>query len=86
MPSNSDSSEPDWAGSVRTALAGRTVTVSMDGVGGPLGRTALELVGLGGRILFYGWASGEPGTAKTSRPCSAARRAVSRSARRPISC
>ena len=55
-----DYSRPDWAEAVRTALAGRAVTVSMDGVGGTLGRTALELVGLGGRVLFYGWASGEP--------------------------
>jgi NADPH2:quinone reductase len=55
-----DYSEPGWDGAVRAALGDRAVTVSMDGVGGTLGRTALELVGLGGRILFYGWASGEP--------------------------
>ncbi len=55
-----DYSTADWADSVRAALDGRSVTISMDGVGGTLGRTALELVGLGGRVLFYGWASGEP--------------------------
>lgn len=55
-----DYSEPEWDTAVRTVLDDRAVTVSMDGVGGILGRTALELVGLGGRVLFYGWSSGAP--------------------------
>jgi NADPH2:quinone reductase len=36
------------------------VTVVLDGVGGIRGRAALELLSPGGRILFYGWSSGEP--------------------------
>jgi len=45
---------------VRSALGGREVTVALDGVGGAVGRTALELVGPGGRVIFFGWASGSP--------------------------
>jgi NADPH2:quinone reductase len=32
----------------------------LDGVGGALGRTALELLGLDGRLLLFGFSSGEP--------------------------
>ena len=55
-----DYSRPDWESAVRSDLGGREVTVLLDGVGGPLGRTAFELVGLGGRVVLYGWASGSP--------------------------
>ncbi|MFE2869662.1 zinc-binding dehydrogenase [Embleya sp. NPDC059259] len=51
---------PDWPERVREALAGHEVGVVLDGVGGALGRQALELLGPGGRFLMYGWASGEP--------------------------
>jgi NADPH2:quinone reductase len=36
------------------------VTVALDGVGGELGRAALELLAPGGRLILYGFASGEP--------------------------
>ena len=49
-----------WADEVRSALDGRAVTVVLDGVGGALGRSALELLGPGGRLLMFGFASGEP--------------------------
>jgi NADPH:quinone reductase len=49
---------PDWSDRVRDALDGREVTVSLDGVGGELGRGALELVGAGGRHILFGSASG----------------------------
>ncbi|MGW0664337.1 zinc-binding dehydrogenase [Streptodolium elevatio] len=55
-----DYRHPDWPARVRAALAGRGVTVVLDGVGGTLGRQALELLEPGGRFLLYGWASGEP--------------------------
>lgn len=55
-----DYSTPDWEAAVRRALGDREVTVCLDGVGGTLGRTAFELVGLGGRVILYGWASGSP--------------------------
>lgn len=33
-------------------------TVSFDGVGGEAGRQALELLGVGGRVVLFGWSSG----------------------------
>lgn len=50
-----DYAAPDWPQRVRDALDGREVTVAFDAVGGEIGRAALELIGLGGRILLYGW-------------------------------
>jgi NADPH2:quinone reductase len=49
-----------WPDVVRDALGGREVTVALDGVGGELGRAALELLGPGGRLIVYGVASGAP--------------------------
>ena len=55
-----DYSAPDWSDAVRTALDGRAVTVALDGVGGAPGRSALELLGAGGRLILFGFSSGEP--------------------------
>lgn len=55
-----DYTRPDWADEVRAALSGRAVTVVLDGVGGEHGRTALELLEPGGRLLLFGWSAGEP--------------------------
>jgi NADPH2:quinone reductase len=55
-----DYSAPGWSDAVREALDGREVTVTLDGVGGALGRGALELLGVGGRLILFGFASGEP--------------------------
>jgi NADPH2:quinone reductase len=49
--------EPGWARQVRDAVGG--VDVVFDGVGGPTGRAAFELLDRGGRMLSYGLASGE---------------------------
>lgn len=54
-----DYQRPAWAAQVRTALNGRPATVVLDGVGGAIGRAAMELLGAGGRLLLFGWASGE---------------------------
>ena len=54
-----DYSTDDWADQVRKGLDGREVTVALDGVGGAIGRTAFELIGPGGRMVLYGYASGE---------------------------
>lgn len=54
-----DYTEPGWDQRVREGLGGREPTVALDGVGGEAGRTTLELLGVGGRILFFGNASGE---------------------------
>jgi NADPH2:quinone reductase len=47
-----------WSEAVRQALDGREVTVGLDGVGGAIGRAALELIGPGGRLILFGMASG----------------------------
>jgi NADPH:quinone reductase len=51
---------PGWTDAVRDALAGREPTIAFDGVGGDLGRGALELLGAGGRLVLFGWSTGEP--------------------------
>jgi NADPH2:quinone reductase len=55
-----DYSVPGWTQVVRDRLDGREVTVALDGVGGDLGLDALKLIGLGGRLILFGWSSGEP--------------------------
>ena len=52
--------EPGWPDRVRDALGERTPSVVLDGVGGALGREAMDLLGVGGRLLLFGWSSGEP--------------------------
>ena len=52
--------EPDWPDRVRDSLGGRAVTVVLDGVGGPAGRSVMELLGAGGRLVLFGLASGRP--------------------------
>ncbi|MPZ97679.1 MAG: zinc-binding dehydrogenase [Propionibacteriales bacterium] len=54
--------KPGWDRQVRDTLGEREVTLVLDGVGGEAGRTALELVAPGGRIVFFGWSSGKPTT------------------------
>lgn len=51
-----DYGEPGWAG----ALTGAGVTLVYDGVGGAVGRQALELLRPGGRLVMFGHSSGEP--------------------------
>ena len=53
------------AARVAEALGERRVS-ALDGVGGELGRAALELLGPGGRILLFGFSSGEPTRVETS--------------------
>lgn len=53
-----DYRDEDWPAHVRATLEGRELTVALDGVGGTLGRQALELLGPGGRLILYGWSSG----------------------------
>ena len=50
----------EWPERVRDALGERQLSVALDGVGGALGRHALELLGPGGRMVVFGWSSGEP--------------------------
>jgi NADPH2:quinone reductase len=55
-----DYTEPDWTDAVREALGDARVTVAFDGVGGDVGRGALELLAPGGRLILFGFSSGEP--------------------------
>lgn len=52
--------EPDWPAMVQTALGERGPTVALDGVGGDIGRQAFELLRPGGRMVLFGYTSGEP--------------------------
>jgi NADPH2:quinone reductase len=52
--------EPGWGDRVGEALGDREPTVVLDGVGGTLGREAMELLGQGGRLVLFGWSAGEP--------------------------
>ncbi|NEE01539.1 zinc-binding dehydrogenase [Phytoactinopolyspora halotolerans] len=53
-----DYNQPGWTERVREELEGREVTVVLEGLGGELGRQAMELLGPGGRLIMYGWAAG----------------------------
>jgi NADPH2:quinone reductase len=57
-----DYDQEDWPETVRRGLDGRTVTLTLDAVGGTRGRAALELLGVDGRYLVYGFSSGVPTT------------------------
>lgn len=50
----------DWPRAVRDALGGREITVVLDGVGGEAGQAALDLLGIGGRLIMHGFSSGTP--------------------------
>ena len=50
--------QPDWAQRARAGLHGRGATLVLDGVGGNIGRTAMNLLGAGGRLVMFGQAAG----------------------------
>jgi NADPH2:quinone reductase len=49
----------NWPDDIRTAVD-RPITLALDGVGGATGRAAFELVAPRGRMVVFGWASGDP--------------------------
>jgi NADPH2:quinone reductase len=53
-----DYSQPEWPDAVLSALGGQAVTLALDGVGGDVGRSALELLGVGGRLVMFGSSAG----------------------------
>jgi NADPH2:quinone reductase len=55
-----DYRQPDWVEQVGENLGERDLTVVLDGVGGEVGQQAFELLGIGGRILMFGWSGGGP--------------------------
>jgi NADPH2:quinone reductase len=54
-----DYREPGWPERLVAALDGRKPTVLLDGVGGEVGRAGFEMLDTGGRIVMFGWTSGE---------------------------
>jgi NADPH2:quinone reductase len=54
-----DYDDPGWVDAARAALGERGATVLLDGVAGDVGRAALGLVAPGGRLVPFGWSSGE---------------------------
>lgn len=48
-----------WPDEVRAYLGDRAATVVFDSVGGATARTAVDLLGKGGRHLVFGWSGGE---------------------------
>ncbi|NUT99216.1 MAG: zinc-binding dehydrogenase [Saccharothrix sp.] len=53
-----DYTQPDWPDAVRAEVG--EASVVLDGVGGEPGRQALELLGIGGRTILFGWSTGAP--------------------------
>ncbi|MEU1757013.1 zinc-binding dehydrogenase [Micromonospora matsumotoense] len=53
-----DYDRSDWTDLVRARVGGPTLVY--DGVGGALGRAALESTASGGRFVMFGWSAGEP--------------------------
>ncbi|MCO1656035.1 zinc-binding dehydrogenase [Pseudonocardia humida] len=53
-----DYRDPGWPERVRAALDGAAPTLLLDGVGGEVGRAALDLLGVGSRMVMFGWSSG----------------------------
>ena len=53
-----DYSEPGWDGQVRELTAGHGPDVVFDGAGGPLGRSAFEIIAGGGRFSAHGISGG----------------------------
>ena len=51
--------ESEWMNRVRESLGERGASLVLDGVGGSLGRQAMTLLGRGGRLILFGWSSGE---------------------------
>jgi NADPH2:quinone reductase len=56
-----DYNDPAWGRAVRAASGGRGVEVFIDGIGGAIREAAPRMVAVGGRIVFYGAASGTSG-------------------------
>ncbi len=55
-----DYRDPDWPARLKAELGDREITLLFDGVGGPNGQQAFDLLGVGGRVLMFGWSGGGP--------------------------
>ncbi|MGZ0146162.1 zinc-binding dehydrogenase [Kribbella sp. WER1] len=55
-----DYRNPDWPQLLKDALDGQEITVLLDGVGGPNGQQAFDLLSPGARAHLFGWSGGGP--------------------------
>jgi len=55
-----DYHRPDWAELVEKELGAKPISLVLDGVGGPIGRSAFELCSPGAGMVVFGFASGRP--------------------------
>lgn len=55
-----DYRDPDWTRVLEDALGDQEITVLLDGVGGPNGQQAFDLLGNGARAHLFGWSGGGP--------------------------
>ncbi|MGH8882446.1 MAG: alcohol dehydrogenase catalytic domain-containing protein, partial [Stackebrandtia sp.] len=55
-----------WPDRVREQLGDRSATVVLDGVGGKVGAAVFDLLGARGRMILFGYSSGEPTTLSTT--------------------
>ncbi|MBB4964441.1 NADPH2:quinone reductase [Saccharothrix violaceirubra] len=53
-----DYTAPGWDDEVRAEVG--EVSLVLDGVGGDAGKAGLDLLGVGGRTVLFGWSSGTP--------------------------
>ena len=61
-----DYTEEGWADQVREQLGDRALTVALDGVGGKVGAAVFDLLGARGRLILFGYSSGEPTSLSTT--------------------
>jgi NADPH:quinone reductase len=54
-----DYRDPSWTAQAEAVLNGSRLAVAFDGVGGEVGRGAVDLLGRGGRLCAFGMASGQ---------------------------
>lgn len=55
-----DATDESWPERMAHLLGGKKPTLLIDGVGGAIGRAAVESLDRGARVVIIGWSSGEP--------------------------
>jgi NADPH2:quinone reductase len=55
-----DYRDPDWPQVLKDELGDQEITVLLDGVGGPNGQQAFDLLSPGARAHLFGWSGGAP--------------------------
>lgn len=82
-----DYTDPRWSAQVRAFLGERRASIVYDGVGGEAARTAVDLLGPGGRHILFGWSAlgiGAGGPTTFPEGCLAARGITSEEVLGPV--